>query len=337
LNNRSHVDQFVHDFRQGLTAKIRDWWNLNIDYRYYRVTSDGRTEFASTFNGDAVNPASADSDWRIRSHWLDVNLEFIPMPSLVIRPGIRYSNRDVKLSEDGEIDPIATVETNSVQPVISVFYRPVKIFSVRADIQSNTSVDPYTAVSARTDIGSRFIFRLQPTDKISIEDNLAIRNRTYDQTGYRNQYRTNAINVSYQFNRAFSINAGYSYESLFGRSAVTFLRGGQPLDVVWQDAFINRGWRGGLILKPTKRFGVDVTGNFLRTTGTSQISLEPPIFGPLTFPLITGTFYYDFPKFGRLSVDLQRTYYAEELVNANNFQANLLTIRWTKSIGRRDD
>jgi hypothetical protein len=30
-------------------------------------------------------------------------------------------------------------------------------------------------------------------------------------------------------------------------------------------------------------------------------------------------------------VDLQRTYYLEEIVRGNDFQANLLTIRWTKA------
>jgi hypothetical protein len=38
----------------------------------------------------------------------------------------------------------------------------------------------------------------------------------------------------------------------------------------------------------------------------------------------------NFPKAGRLSVDLQRTYYIEQIITANNFQANLLTLRWTR-------
>jgi hypothetical protein len=181
-------------------------------------------------------------------------------------------------------------------------------------------------------VGSRFVFRLQPTEKISIEDNLVIRNRDFIQTSFHNRYRSNALNVSYSFNNRFSANAGYSYESLFGTGEVIFLRGPAPLNVIWQDAFINRGITGGLVIKPLKRFGINVTGNFLRTTGASQITGEPPTFGPLTFPLITGTLYYDFPKAGRLSIDLQRTYYIEQIVTANNFQANLLTIKWTKNI-----
>jgi uncharacterized protein YbjT (DUF2867 family) len=83
--------------------------------------------------------------------------------------------------------------------------------------------------------------------------------------------------------------------------------------------------------KPSKCFGLRLTGNFDRATGLSQISGEPPAYGPLTWPLVTGTVCWDFPKAGRLSVDLQRTYYLEQIVPGNNFSANLLTIRWTRS------
>ena len=44
----------------------------------------------------------------------------------------------------------------------------------------------------------------------------------------------------------------------------------------------------------------------------------------------TGTVYVEHSKLGRLSLDLQRTYYIEELVTANNFSANLLMIRFTR-------
>jgi hypothetical protein len=47
--------------------------------------------------------------------------------------------------------------------------------------------------------------------------------------------------------------------------------------------------------------------------------------------MVTGTVYFNFPKAGRLSIDLQRTYYTEQLVPVNNYSANLLTLRWTRS------
>ena len=94
---------------------------------------------------------------------------------------------------------------------------------------------------------------------------------------------------------------------------------------------MNRVWQGGIEIKPTKRSGLRLTGNFDRSSGVGQISGEPPAYGPVTWPLVTGTGYYDFPIAGRLSVDLQRTYYSEQIVTVNNFSANILTIRWTRS------
>jgi hypothetical protein len=82
--------------------------------------------------------------------------------------------------------------------------------------------------------------------------------------------------------------------------------------------------------KPLRNLGFNFSGDFVRTTGAGTISGEPPYFGPMTWPFATSTVYYDFPKLGRLSVDLQRTYYIEEIITANNFGANILAIRWTR-------
>ena len=46
--------------------------------------------------------------------------------------------------------------------------------------------------------------------------------------------------------------------------------------------------------------------------------------------MMSGTGAYDFGKPGRLSLDLQRTYYIEEIMRGDNFNANILMIRWTK-------
>ena len=125
-------------------------------------------------------------------------MEFTPTSSLVIRAGIRYVKRDVIEDTNGALNtfvdvyldtPYTTVQTKSIWPTVSVFYKPAKIFSVRGDFESNTSSDPYTPISAHTDVGSRFVFRLQPTDKISIEDNLQVRDRLYSANSFRNRYR----------------------------------------------------------------------------------------------------------------------------------------------------
>jgi len=47
-------------------------------------------------------------------------------------------------------------------------------------------------------------------------------------------------------------------------------------------------------------------------------------------PFMTGTFTYDFGMPGHFSVGLQRAYYIEEIMLGDNFNANVLAIRWLK-------
>ena len=96
------------------------------------------------------------------------------------------------------------------------------------------------------------------------------------------------------------------------------------------DQAINRVWQAGLAAQPCKYFGIRFTGNFERTTGLGQEGGVNPVYGPLTWPMGTGTVYFNIPKAGTLSVDLQRSYYIQQIVTANNFSSNILMIRWTR-------
>jgi hypothetical protein len=127
-----------------------------------------------------------------------------------------------------------------------------------------------------------------------------------------------------------SLFGGFTYDSFFATSAVTFLRGTAPLNATWRDQTINRIWQAGIDASPIEGLELRVAGNYLRTTGVGEISGELPISGPLTWPMFNGTASYRFPKIGRLAVDLQRTYYIEELVTGDNFNASLLSLRWSK-------
>lgn len=356
FNARNTVDQPMHNVSQGLTIKIKEWWKLYADYRYTRVTTEGLSLFGTAFNGVIADPDGDNEQWIIGTHLVDVNMEFIPASSLVIRAGMRYLKRDATQLENGApMDVVGTalngssLRTKNVWPTLSVFYRPVKKFSIRGDFQSNTVTDPYTRINAHTEVGSRFVIRFQPTGKISIEDNLMVRNAEFPDSFYRNRYRSNAANIAYNLNSRFSVNFGYSYENIFASDGYFELNPTTPFNGFQQDAFINRGLRGGLTIKPANRFGINLNGNFLRTTGGSRLFSTVPAsalgglpivwpvdVGPLTFPIMTGTLFYDFPKFGRLSVDLQRAYYIEQLVTGNNFQANFLTVSWTKSLRSKE-
>ena len=140
--------------------------------------------------------------------------------------------------------------------------------------------------------------------------------------------RGNAATISYALSDRLSVYAGFSYDSFFATDSVTFLRGTPPLNTVWRDQTVNRVWQLGINAQPMHRLGFNFSGDFVRSTGLGEITDELPRFGPLTFPMATATVHYDVPRLGRLAVDLQRTYYYEQIVRGNDFSANLLTIRW---------
>jgi len=330
FDSRAHLTEPNHVLDQGFSLKITDWWNLHTDYRYSRLTLDSLAEFSSLRDARTAAEGEMAFAWKTQTHQLDVNMEFIPTRSLILRPGVRYWQRDVEVLEDGVLDDARTKKTKSLSPTLSVYFQPSKKFSARGDIQRNTTSNPYTRINSHTDVGSRFVFRFQPTAKFSIEDNLVVRNREFTDQDFRSNVRMNAITATYALNDRLSVFGGLSYDSFFAEGSVTFVRGPAPLTNIMQEQTIDRVWQAGLALKPTRRFGINFTGNFVRTTGASRISGEPPYYGPLTWPMATGTLYYDFPKAGRLSVDLGRTYYVEEIITGNNFSANMLTIRWTK-------
>ena len=86
---------------------------------------------------------------------------------------------------------------------------------------------------------------------------------------------------------------------------------------------INRVWSAGIDAKLAKRAGIRLSGNFDRSSGVGAITGEPPAYGPLTWPLVTGTVYYDVPKAGRDAVDLPAPpTTVKSIVTVNNFSAN---------------
>ena len=119
---------------------------------------------------------------------------------------------------------------------------------------------------------------------------------------------------------------------LFASNYISFLRGTAPFtNLALRDQTVNRVWQGGVRANPTKRLGITFTGNFVRSTGFGEIAGEPPLYGPMTFPYATGSIYYDVPRVGRWAVQLQRTYYIDQIVTSNNFGAKLLTILYTRN------
>lgn len=330
-SGRASVSEPFNVLTQGLTYHFFDWWSADVDYRYSRFNSNSIGDFESLFNGTTQTTDSSDVVWRDGLSELDISMDFTPLPGLIIRPGIRLLKSDVESLEDGVVQPEITLRTKTARPEISVGYEPSKLFSVRADFHSTTNGASYTAITPHTEQGAHFIVRFHPTQKISIEDDAHILNDKLITTAFQNNVHANAITVSYSLDDLLSVFAGFSYESYFAQGDIVYARGTPPLNDFLRDQELNRVWQGGIEIKPTKRIGLRLTGNFDRSTGVGQLSGEPPAYGPVTWPLVTGTGYYELPYAGRISVDLQRTYYDELLVPVNNFSANLLTIRWTRN------
>ncbi len=318
----------------GLTYHINDWSSVNADYRYSRMSSEGIGNLGSLFsqNTPTATPSSATDDmvWRDALNDLDIYFDLTPIRDLVIRPGVHFLKADVVSEDDSVTDPSLTLETKTAMPEVSFGYQPSKIFSIRGDLHSFDSGASYTAITPHTQVGGHLVTRLHFTPKFSLEDEMNLSNSKFLDTNYHTNVHSNAATLSYSMNEKFSIFGGFSYMSYFAQGNIVYARGTPPLNDLLRDQEVDRVWQGGVEGKPTKRLGLRLSGNFDRSTGFGQISGEPPAYGPLTWPLITGTVYYSPPKAGRLSLDLQRTYYIEQIVTGNNFQANLLTIRWTR-------
>jgi hypothetical protein len=330
MNSRAQLTEPTHVVDQGASVKINNWWNVHVDYRYAQSDENADMNHYSLRDSTTEADGSLTTAWHSKLHQAELNMEFTPLDNLVVRPGIRYMNRDIVGLEDGVVDDVHTKKISTVWPTLSAFYRPTSTLSIRGDFQSITNGTSYTRISPHTDVGGRIVVRYQPTQRLSFEENLIVRTRKLLDTAFRNTIRTNGFVASYALDQRLSVYGGFSYDDYSATAAIHFIRPSPGSDVTWRDQALNRVWQGGISTQPWHRVGFNVSGNFVRTTGTSEISGEPPAYGPLTWPFITATAYYEFPKAGRLSIDLQRTYYVEDIIHGDDFGANLLTLRWTR-------
>jgi hypothetical protein len=338
LTTSARVTEPNHVVDQGFTYKINEWWNALLDYRYSQFMVDAAAQFRSVnsngaaFGGTNVSTGASSNHWFIGTHTLDYNMSFTPAASLLIRTGLRYVRNEVEFVDGGVVDPTRTKLIHTVWPIGSVYYQPSKMLTVRADVEETVNGASYTRVTPHTDIGGRFVVRIRPTEKFYIEDTAIARNRKLIDTDYRSTIRSNSATATYEFDERFSVFAGFSYDSFFASDFVSFLRGTAPFtNLALRDQTVDRVWQGGLRANPVKRLGITFTGNFVRSTGLGTIAGEAPLYGPMSFPYATGSIYYDFLRIGRLTAQLQRTYYSEQIVPGNNFSANLLTIAWMRS------
>jgi hypothetical protein len=330
-SGRATVTEPNNIVEEGFTFYVKPWWDVDLDYRYSRFTTTTHGTYSSLLDGTTPASEETSSDWRDGLHQLDLSMMFTPKSNLVIRPGVSFFKSDVEAIEDGVADEARTERTKTVSPILSVFYRPSSRVSLRGEIHTFNQGASYTAITPHTDTSGRIVGSLRLTDKLSLDNELRVVSQRLLATDFHGRVRSNSTMLTYTLNNNYSVFGGFSYDSEFASGDIQYIRGTPPLAGFIRDQDVNRVWQAGLDAKPVKYFGIRFTGNFVRATGVGEANGQPPVYGPLTWPLATGTAYFDFPKAGRLSVDLQRTYYIQQIITGNNFSANLLTIRWTRN------
>jgi hypothetical protein len=331
---RATVSEPNNIAEQGFTFHIKPWWDIDLDYRYTRFTTNTTGVFSSMFNGTTPANEAYSSNWKFGLHEADFKMIFTPLNNLVVSPGVELYKSDVEVLESGEADPARTLRNHSVSPTLSAFYRPTKRFDIRGQIRTYNSGASYTALTPHTDTTGRVVANFHLTDKLTLSDEIYMVDQKLLATQYQGKAQSNATMLTYTFNPKYSLFGGFTYDNELATGIIAYQRGvavaGTPYPL--RDQALNRVWQAGLAAEPVKYFGIRFTGNFVRTTGRGEEGGISPVYGPLTWPLGTGTVYFNIPRAGRLSFDLQRTYYTQELypISANNFGANMLMIRWTR-------
>jgi hypothetical protein len=333
---RGDMKEPVNVIGQGLTYRPFDRWSFDLDYRYTRVASDATGAFGSiiALYSGAANPQAASEDddisWRQTIHTADITATYAPMRALTIRPGVRLMKRSVHRWEDGAEDPAVTGQEKSIWPELSVGYRPTPKFSARGLVQSAYSDMSFTRMSPVQRTIAHAVVGVRPIEHLSIDLNADRTDADAYAVAYASHVRGGSATVSYAFSDRFTILGGFDWRSFTGLGNGSFARGTAPInDLPTIDREIDRVWQAGLTLRPVARLGVTATGNFDRTTGTDTIFGEPALYGASSFPYATVSVFYELPRGGRIDVDLQRTYWLQELLPVNNFSASLLTVRYS--------
>ena len=338
---RGTVSEPNNILRQGFTINVKPWWDIDFDYRYSRFTTTTDGQFSGLLQttdpetglvtSAPIGPEELANDWKNGIHQLDFTMMFTPTNNLVIRPGVQYLKTDVQMLEDGVVDDARSLEWKTWRPELSVFYRPAKWFSLRGNIHQSTRGASYTALTPHTDLSGRLVASVRLGDKFSLSNEMYMVNQKLLAVDYHAKVQSNSIMLTYTFNPKYSLFGGFTYDNELATGIIAWQRGVPEAGTAYalRDQALNRVYQAGLAAEPVKYFGIRFTGNYVRTTGLGEEAGISPVYGPLTWPFGTGTVYFNIPKTGRLSFDLQRTYYVQQIITVNNFGANMLTVRFT--------
>src|SRR5207249_1187457 len=80
------------------------WWDVDLDYRYSRFTTNTVGTLHSLFNGTVATESQTNRMWRDGIEQLHLNMKFTPASNLLVRPGLTLLEANVETIEDGDID-----------------------------------------------------------------------------------------------------------------------------------------------------------------------------------------------------------------------------------------
>lgn len=325
---------------EGFSYEANDWLSIDADYRYARNDITANANFSSTANCCATTVTANGTTLtgtqlnqsRIGASTADLDVVLTPMPSLLIHLGVGYIKDDVEFLVGGVTDPLSTMRTKTVLPTLSVRYQPNKVFSIRVNTNEINNGSSYTRETPHTDIGSRIVTRIRPTEKFWIENTTSVRDAKLLTYSYVSRATQTATTLTYELNEKASGFAGFSYSNFYSQSFVNFLRGTAPItNVSLTDQNVERLWQLGFNVTPTPRVTLSFAGNYIRVNGLGVVMGELPLYGPMRFPYASASIAYDAHRAGKLALQLQRTYYEEQIVTGNNFGADILLIKWTRN------
>ncbi len=335
----SSLTETSHVADQGLTLDVAGWLSMEANYRYSRFEVNSNASFSSVQSGvtttladGLVRTGTSVNQWLIGTSVFDYDLILNPAPSLMVRAGVRYLKNDIEFSGDGKIDPLVTRRIKTVWPTLSMNFKPSQAFSIRAEVDELSNGSSYTQLTPHTNVGSRVTARYRPIEKLWIEDIATTRDSKLTIVDFHSRVRSNSTTATYDLNERFSTFVGFSYDSFWAKSTISFLPGlSLYKDVTLTDQSVDRLWQAGFRAVPVKNVTVSFAGNYVRVNGQGIVLGSTPLYGPMTFPYASGSLTYDAKKAGKLTVQLQRTYYIEQIVPGNNFGAKILLISWTRS------
>jgi hypothetical protein len=326
-----------HILGQGFTYRRSVHWGVDVDYRYSRMDSESTGDLVSVLSnyaGAAAPVTTRESDdlsWRQTLHTIRAALLWQPVPGLTLRPGVRFSQRDVVMKEDGIVNAPTTRDDNTTTPEISVGYRPSRWLDLRAVVRHVSNDSPYTRMSPSDRDIARVIATVEPVEGLTITAAADRNTAKLTTASFESRIRGGSVHAAYAFDERVTAFGSFDYRNLLALGDTTFLRGTAPItDVVMRDREIDYIWQGGATVRVLPRLEVTATGIYDRTSGTDSITGEPPLYGPVSFPFGTLSASYDVPRAGKISIDIQRTHMFQDLLPLNDFRATMVTVRFTR-------